>query len=208
MFGCTKRVLADSNRTQDIIEAEEITAQTALRALLDAGVFDGDEGQRLLVERPCIADVDLDALRDLPSNTLGGAYVRFLDDNHLDLSLLKNLPTPHTRDPDAAFLLNRIRESHDVWHTLLGLGTRGHEEILIHAFSLAQTGFPASVLIILLGGIKHIVLERRPREIPGLARAYRIGRRARPLLSAHWERQWEEPIDRVRARYEITPYRA
>ncbi len=199
------RVLADSNRTSDIIEAEELTAQTALRELLTAGVFENDEGRALLAHRPHIPSVDLNALRALPPSTLGGTYARFLDRHGLDLSIMDGLPTPHTEDPDASYLLSRIRQSHDVWHTLLGLGTQGYEEVLVHAFSLAQTGFPSSVLIVALGGIKHIVLEARLGEVRSVARAYHHGRRAAPLLSAYWERQWDDPLTRVRERYGVVP---
>ncbi|MEM9072180.1 MAG: Coq4 family protein [Myxococcota bacterium] len=202
----TLRVLRDSNRTLDIVAVEELVSQTQLRALLRAGVFDAEDGAALLAERPSLPDTDLDPLRRLPDTTLGGAFVRFLDENGLDLTLLRQ-PAPYTDDADAAFLLQRIRQSHDLWHTLLGLGTAGHEEILVHSFSLAQTGFPSSVMIVLLGGVKHLVAERRWRDLhPGIARAYQLGRRASWLLPVYWERYWEQPLREIRTRFGITPY--
>ena len=33
----------------------------------------------------------------------------------------------------------------------------------------------------------------------------RCRRQAMPLLPVYWERMWEEPIDKVRARYGIVP---
>ncbi len=208
MAGCTVRVLQDSNRTLDIITAEEISAQTQLRALLDGGLFGiDDEARALFADRPTLADVDLAALRGRPATSLGGAFARFLEKNGLDYGLTKQ-PTPHTPDPDAAWLLHRLRQSHDLWHVLVGLGVRGHEEVLIHAFSLGQTGMPTSIMIAALGGVKHLVLEKRWRDLLGLRRAYRLGRRARPLLAVYWERHWDEPVEQVRARYGVEPYRA
>jgi ubiquinone biosynthesis protein COQ4 len=204
---CTARVLANSNRTLDIITAEEIGAQTQLRALLGSGLFDvDDEARALYRDRPILARTDLAALRARPPHTLGGAFVRFLDDHGLDYALTDQ-PTPYTHDPDAAWLLHRLRQSHDLWHVLVGLGTRGHEEVLIHAFSLGQTGMPSSVLIASLGGVKHLLLERRWRDVLGLSRAFRLGRQARPLLGVYWERHWDEPVETVRARYRIETYR-
>ena len=49
---CTARVLADSNRTLDIITAEEIAAQTQLRALLSSGLFEIDHEARSLFHDP------------------------------------------------------------------------------------------------------------------------------------------------------------
>lgn len=203
---CTARVLANSNRTLDIITAEEIGAQTQLRALLASGLFDvDDEARALFRDRPTLADVDLAALRARPAATLGGAFARFLDQNGLDYQLTRQ-PTPYTHEPDAAWLLHRLRQSHDLWHVLFGLGVRGHEEVLIHAFSLGQTGMPSSILIAALGGVKHILLERRWRDVLGLGRAFRAGRRARPLLAVYWERHWDEPVEAIRARYSVAPY--
>lgn len=195
---CTVRVLADSNRTLDIITAEEIAAQTQLRALIDGGLFDVDaEARALFADRSVLADTDLDALRSLAPHTLGGAFTRFLDRHGLDYHLTRQ-PTPHTRDPDAAWLLHRLRQSHDIWHVLYGVGTRGHEEVLIHAFSLGQTGVATSAMIVALGGIKHILLERRWRELPALRHAYESGRRAKPLLGVYWERRWGEAVEDLR----------
>jgi hypothetical protein len=41
------------------------------------------------------------------------------------------------------------------------MGTEGHEKVLVHCFSVAQTGLPYSTIIIGLGAIKHMVLEAR-----------------------------------------------
>jgi len=200
-----QRVLADSNQTLDIVAVEEITGQRQLAWLLERGVFDTEEGRALLRERPHLARAPLDELRTLPDGTLGREWVRFLDDHGLDPSLTLQ-PTPYTDDEDAAYLLHRIRQSHDLWHVLVGLGTRGHEEVLVHSFSLAQTGLPVSIAIVVLGALKHMVLERRWSCLRhDLLAAHRVGRRAAPLLAVYWERHLGEPLAAVRRRYGIEP---
>ena len=99
-------------------------------------------------------------LGEAPAETLGGAFARFHRRHRLSSTLYLE-PARHTYDPLAAFLMQRIRHSHDVWHVLTGLGTKGHEEIVLHAFSLAQTGLPSSVALMALGSVKHMVLEGR-----------------------------------------------
>ena len=90
----------------------------------------------------------------------GAAFADFLDREGISLEGLAQ-PTPFTEDELASYLMRRIRQSHDIWHVLLGVGTEGHEEVLVHCFSIAQTGFPNSTMIIGLGALKHFVLERR-----------------------------------------------
>jgi ubiquinone biosynthesis protein COQ4 len=202
---CTARVLRDSNRTLDIVAVEEITGQAQLAHLLERGTFETPEGRALMRERPHLADVDQDALRALPDGTLGREWIRFLDRHSLSLDLTKQ-PTPYTEDDRAAYLLQRIRQSHDLWHVLIGVGVRGHEEVLVHSFSLAQTGLPASIAIIFFGAIKHMVLEKRWSVLRrDLLAAHRRGRKAASLLAVYWERHLEEPLDRVRERYGIEP---
>jgi ubiquinone biosynthesis protein COQ4 len=207
VLGCTLRVLADSNQTLDIVTVEEITAQAQLTHLVEQGIFESGEGRALLEDRPHLPDCDFDALRTLPGGTLGREWVRFLDDHGLDPQLTRQ-PTPYTADETCAYLMHRIRQSHDLWHVLLGLGTRGHEEVLVHAFSLAQTGLPSSVAIVLLGAIKHMVLERRWSVLRhDVLAAHRAGVHASPLLAVYWEQHLGRPLPEVRADYGVVPLR-
>jgi len=205
---CGYRVLADSNQTLDIVTVEEVTGQRQLHHLVDVGTFDTEEGRALMAERPHLADISLEHLRSLSDGTLGREWVRFLDRHHLSVETTKQ-PTPWTSGDKEAYVLHRIRQSHDLWHVLLGLGTSGHEEVLVHAFSLAQTGLPCSIAIIVLGALKHMVLEGRWQVLQHqLAEAHRVGSHADPLLAVFWERHLEEPLDLVRQRLRLTPISA
>jgi ubiquinone biosynthesis protein COQ4 len=198
------RVLRDSERTDEIHRVEEITGRARYAQILAAPT---DELNTLLAERPelCSEQVDFDALRVLPPDTLGGVYVRHLDANGLTADS-QAADTEYVGDPDMAYLMRRFRQTHDVWHALLGLGVAGHEEVIIHAFSWGQMRLPVSALVVVFGTLKHIVLERRWRALRyTLGEAYRIGRDAAPLLPVYWERLWAEPIADVRARYGLRP---
>ena len=163
--------------------------------------------QELLRHRPELCDdqVDYDALRALPANTLGGRYVRHLDDNGLSAAY-QAAQTRHVDDPVIAYLMRRFRQTHDVWHAVTDLGVEGHEEVIIHAFSWGQLRLPVSAMVVVFGTLKHIVLERRWGALRhALWEAYAHGRDAAPLLPVWWERMWEDDIDVVRARYNIKP---
>lgn len=196
------RVLADSTRTADIHTVEEVTGR-AIYARLVAAYRQTPEGRALLDARPELRNdqVDFEALRRLPAGTLGAAYVAHLDRNGITADL-QALPTTHVDDPDVAYLMRRFRQTHDVWHALIGLDIAPHEEVIIHAFSWGQLRLPVSALVVFFGTIKHVVLERRWKVLRrGLREAYDLGRNAPPLLPVHWEAHWEEPLEVVRQRY-------
>jgi len=200
------RVLADSTKTHEIHRVEEITGRPRYRTI-QAELEATEEGRRLLAERPELSSelVDYDALRALPASTFGGAYVRHLDNNHITADY-QAAATRHVDDPDMAYLMRRFRQTHDVWHALLGIGITGHEEVLIHWFSWGQLRLPVSAMIMVFGSLKHLVTERRWEALRySTLEAYRKGRDAAPLLGVYWEDMWAEPLDRVRARYHIEP---
>lgn len=202
----TVRVLADSGKTSEIHRVEEITGRPRYRAILREMV-ETPEGQRLLAERPELSSqhVDYDRLRRLPADTLGGAYARHLDDNGITADY-QAAATQLVDDPDMAYLMRRFRQTHDVWHALLGIGITGHEEVLTHWFSYGQLRLPVSVLIMLFGTMKHLVLERRWTALRrSTLEAYHAGKDARPLLPVYWEDLWEAPLARVRETYNVRP---
>lgn len=203
--GATARVLRDSNRLADIHLVADITGRDRFTELLADARGEGEP--EVMRSRPEIDndEVDFDALRKLPPETLGGAYVRHLDRNQLEVY---TDPTSDRfiHDPDVRYLIHRYRQTHDIWHVLVGLGTAGHEEVLLHGFIYGQLRLPNSALIIALGGLKHLVLEQRWQALRhGLRDAYRSGRAASPLLMVRWEDHWTDKLEDVRRRYNITP---
>lgn len=196
-------VLRDSNRTEQIHIVEETTGKRRMARTL-AELHRSEEGRTLLERKPELNrdQVDFARLRRLPADTLGGAYIRHLDDNGLSADT-QAAQTQHIDDPEIAYLVRRFRQTHDVWHPLTNLGTTGWAEVVLHAFSYGQLRLPVSALIIGLGGIKHGLLEQRWNAPRVLYEAYQKGRAAAPLLGVTWETQWAEPLADIRRRYGI-----
>ncbi|MEQ9324603.1 MAG: Coq4 family protein [Polyangiaceae bacterium] len=200
------RVMRDSEQTSEIHVTEEITGRARFREIRRQ-LFDTEEGRDLLRDRPelCSSAVDFDVLRALPEGTLGGAYVRHLDENGLSADYQAAV-TRYVDEPEMAYLMRRFRQTHDVWHALTELGTQGHEEVIIHAFSWGQLRLPVSAMVVFFGTLKHIIGEARWGALRhALREAYEHGRDAAPLLPVYWERYWEEPLDDVRRRYGVKP---
>lgn len=200
------RVLADSTRTHEIHRVEELTGRGAYAREL-AAHRDDPAYRELLADRPELGSkwIDFDALRALPATSFGNAYARHLDDNGITADY-QAAGTRFTKDEDIAYLMRRFRQTHDIWHTLLGLGIEGHQEVLVHAFSFGQLRLPVSAMVVFFGSIKHMVLERRWDALRhDLREAYRIGREADPLLAVRWESRWAQPLDAVRTEFNVRP---
>lgn len=200
------RTMRDSEQTQEIHKTEEITGRARF-AQIRRECFAGEEARELLRDRPelCSAEVDYAWLAALPEGTLGRAYSNHLVDNGLSADY-QAAATRYVADEEMAYLMRRFRQTHDVWHALIGLGTQGHEETIIHAFSWGQLRLPVSAMVIIGGTLKHVLGERRWGVLRhALREAYEHGRDAAPLLPVYWERQWERPLDEVRAAYRVRP---
>ena len=193
------RALLDSNETEQLLVGEEISSVGRMPRLVPI-LNQREEGRAILAEQPRISSstVDFDALAALPPGTLGREFADHLVRCGLDPDAL-TVPVTRGLDAEANYLLERIRQTHDIWHTILGLGAEGHEEVLVHAFQWPQLRMPYSALVVVFGTFKHLVGEARwPVLSHALYRAYQAGKDAEPLLAVYWERHWERPLDDLR----------
>ncbi|MFO0741691.1 MAG: Coq4 family protein [Labilithrix sp.] len=169
-------------------------AKPFLRFMMDPGGFD------LMRDQPAIdsTTVDFDALAALPEGTLGHGYARHMRDNALDPDLFLS---PPGAPPGIGYFAQRLRQTHDIWHVLTGLGADLPGEIALQAFMFGQFGTPAPFFTAFAG--TFLCMLEDPLAARDIWRAYRRGRRAKPLLVVRWEEHWEEPVGELRARYGI-----
>ncbi|CAI6348415.1 unnamed protein product [Macrosiphum euphorbiae] len=114
--------LLDPRRADMIATMGETTGTSALKYMRDK-MINNPEGNEILQLQPQIntSTVDLGKLKHMPENTLGYAYFKFLDHNKV---------TPDSRgsvqfidDIQLAYVMQRYREVHDLFHTVLGMPT-------------------------------------------------------------------------------------
>lgn len=160
-------------------------------------------GQALLEEQPRIdrAHVDLDALRAMPAGTLGREYMRFLDDNGITPDAFEKLP--EVGDPRVAYVMLRMRQTHDLWHVLTGYTPDVRGELLLQAFSYAQTRSPASLLIAMIGSARWAF--KWPNQVMALREAFQRGTRTSFLPTFRWEEHWATPVTELRALLDCPP---
>jgi ubiquinone biosynthesis protein COQ4 len=163
----------------------------------------GDPIGRELVRTHAAIDskhVDFEWLRALPPDTLGGAYARALAAQGLDPDIFQR---PPGLPEELAYVAQRARQSHDLWHVLTGLDTDIPGEIALQAFTHAQLGQNFSKLIVRFGllfyGAKY------PRVFRMVKRAASAGRDAKFLLAVRWEDWWADSLVDVRARVGLDP---
>ena len=168
-------------------------------------------GRRVLAERIDLLDTlrDRAALAKLPTGTLGRAYHDFVYREDLSADGLVEASMAggsHARfdDADMKRYAERMREQHDLWHTLTGYGRDPFGEVCLLAFTYAQTRNKGLGLITLAGTWKGF--QKAGTRVPrAIWTAYRAGRHASWLPEQDWERLLRLRVDDVRRRLAIPP---
>jgi ubiquinone biosynthesis protein COQ4 len=170
-------------------------------------------GQRLLRERPSLAArlADENWLLGMPEGSLGREYLKFMARSRITSDGLMAAQEAGI-DPNAAlevddgraYVGDRLRDMHDLWHVLTEYGADDTGEIANLWFSVGQFGNPGMAFIAffgMIGGNLGFHLEW-PRYC---YRAYVRGRRAARLVSEPIEEMMDLPIDEARRRLRISP---
>jgi ubiquinone biosynthesis protein Coq4 len=200
--GRALRALAkDPTELERVFEIGEALNAKRIPRLLEKLERD-PEVKRLFDERPRIdtRHVDFEWLASLPDGTLGREYVRFMRTHGIDPDVF---PTPNVADERVAYIMTRIRQTHDIWHVLTGYAPDLEGEIVLQAFSFAQIRSPLNVALVVVGVIRH------GYKVPGLLRkvaeAYRRGKRTRRLASFYWEEHWTDSLVELREALGLPP---
>lgn len=154
-------------------------------------------GRRILRDRPRItaSSLDLPRLRALPTNTLGGTYVAWLDRE--GVSPDTRAPVRHVDDAECAYVLQRYRESHDFYHALTGLPVLREGEVALKAFEFANTLLPMTGLSVAAAATLKPA-ERRRFVGMYLPWALRNGLRSKEVINVYWEEEMERDVDDLR----------
>jgi ubiquinone biosynthesis protein COQ4 len=160
-------------------------------------------GVALLADRPRIdrAHVDFDALRRLPDGSLGREYTRFLDENGIGPEPFEELP--NVIDERAAWIMLRLRQTHDLWHVLTGYKPDVNGEILLQAFTYSQLGAPSALILALGGTLRWGRFSRK--HVSDLRTAFRRGKATKFLATFRWEDHWSTPVSELRTRLACPP---
>ncbi|KJZ75697.1 Ubiquinone biosynthesis protein coq4 [Hirsutella minnesotensis 3608] len=189
--------LIDPYRHDLIAALGEATATPYFIYRLRDAMLADPTGRRILRIRPRITSktLSLTALRALPENTVGRAYVGWLDREGV---------SPDTRsavryidDEECAYVMQRYRECHDFYHAITGLPIVREGEVALKAFEFANTLIPMTGLS--MAAVTTLKAQERQRFWSiYLPWALRNGARSREIINVFWEEQLERDVEDLR----------
>ncbi len=194
----------DPRHPERIARLGEVTACGALASMRDT-MRASEEGRELLRERPSFKRwVRVEELARLPAGTLGAEYARFMTGQRLDP--LSRSDVRYVDDEELAYVMQRYREVHDVWHVLLGCGDVSvATEAALKWAEWAATGLPMTAAAALVGplreGPRHWA-RAAARVAPWAARSRPALRR---LVAVYYERHMGRDLAELRAALGVTP---
>ena len=161
-----------------------------------------ESGDKRYLARP----YDLDGLIKLPPGTLGHQYARNMREQGLDPEFFEAFEAYDA----LSYYSQRMRKTHDIWHTVTGFATHIPGEIGLQAFYFGNVWTPlplaimASTFLHLLG-TRNIPMARSVFE--HLVVGYESGKAARSLAGVDWESLFATDLEEVRSRLGVRPNR-
>lgn len=197
------RVVANPEQTEAVLEFTSLVngATTSHRL---ARFYADPRGQALYAEQRKIDShtVDLAALAALPGGTLGHAYATFLRSHGLTPEVFDS-PPEGISDPKLTYVMQRMRQTHDLWHVVTGCETDPAGEIALQAFTYAQVRAPSSAILAVIGTLKAMRIQ--PGIVRDVVALYRTGVHANRLATFPWEDHWATPLTEVRTLLGLPP---
>ncbi|BDA42733.1 Ubiquinone biosynthesis protein COQ4 homolog, mitochondrial [Coccomyxa sp. Obi] len=180
----------------------ETTGETALRGM-HRRMQASTTGRKILEERPRITDATMHYAQSLPAGTFGHAYGDFMRRRNFMAS--ERPPVRFIDDEELAYVAQRSREVHDLWHVLFNCKTTVLGELALKAVEFVQTGMPMTALSV-MGASWRLKAEDRSRLISELLPwAVHAGSRSADLMCLYYEKHFEDGLEDVRHRWRIIP---
>lgn len=177
---------------------DSISGTAPLRLL--RGFRRDPHGQRLLKERPDITRqlCDRAYLRSLPDGSVGRAYLAFIESENISPEGIRDasdagIAEKHDQG-DMLYMKERMRDTHDLWHTVTGYKGDVAGEIGLLAFILAQNFHLGIAFIVGAAAVRGFSFDSTGMIVEG----YRRGRASKWLPAQDWESLLPRPLEEVR----------
>jgi ubiquinone biosynthesis protein COQ4 len=198
-----RTLLKDPDDLPQVFEIIEALSTESHAKRLRAGFQKTAVGRQLLDRKPDIVRIlaDRERLRAMPEGSLGRAYLAFVERENISAQGIREASLTADRlarqEAELAFVGDRMRDTHDLWHAVTGYHGDVLGEVALLAFTLAQQ-WNHGIALIVAGALAkgfggHVNLTDLVRD------GYRRGRAAAWLPAQDWEALLERPLDEVRA---------
>jgi len=205
-----QNLIADKEDTSQVFQIVEALNGNAV--VRDFERFMASEkGPQLLAERLFLPDMldDHGPIEQLPEGTVGRAYLTFMQREGLSAAGLVaeseiQRDDDKEYDDDLLWYLNRLRDTHDLYHVLTGYNRDALGEASLLGYTHGQHRGRGISFIAFMGGreiSKHAPREARIKDV--IAEGRRNGKAAKRIIEQDISALLREPIDAARSRLNI-----
>ncbi len=197
-----RRLFDNPDETEHVFEIIDALQGPSLQRV-QSRLASTPRGRRLLATRPNMLELlcDREALKRLPEGSLGRAYLEFVDSEGITADGLVEASREARRDlsPELNWVKDWLRDTHDLWHTVLGYQGDLVGEAALLAFSHGETGnlgvgFIAALAWLKLGRVTEPSVRARETVLGGR----RMAKRAAWFLEVPWHEWLARPLSDVR----------
>jgi len=151
-----------------------------------------------LKDRPRIntQTVDMNKLALLPENTFGRAYITWLE--RCGVTPDSREPVHYVDDPELAYVMQRYRECHDLYHCICSMPVNVESELALKFFEFANLGLPVAGFSAAFGHLR-LTSEKRHRLFREFVPwAVKCGSSAKSLITVYWEERWGQDVNEMK----------
>jgi ubiquinone biosynthesis protein COQ4 len=192
-----RRLFADPEDTRQIFAIfRAMRGRSGIRAFRRFAA--SPTGAAILRERRRLLDTltDRAALAALPAGSVGRTYFDFMEEEKLTADGLVQASQDWDHDPvppDVQLFRERMRDAHDLTHTLTGYGRDPLGEMCLLAFMYSHSRNLGMALIVAMGWS-----QLPPAARKAVTEAWRNGRKARWMQDQDFEALLPRPLEEVR----------
>jgi ubiquinone biosynthesis protein COQ4 len=154
-------------------------------------------------EEPRVPEYEPEMLLQLPHNTLGHHYAKFMRDHGYSVIWY---PPMEEKSP-LAFARNWQYQTHDILHTITGFSGKPLDEIALQGFYLGQKAPNPTAMTTLaafaLNRLQTGELADNTETMDHLLMGYEIGKKAKPVIFRKWQDDWTTDMMELRERLNI-----
>ncbi|MEM9729306.1 MAG: Coq4 family protein [Myxococcota bacterium] len=197
-----RKLFANPDETEHVFEIIDALQGPTLLRTRDR-LASTPEGRRLLDTRPTMLPLlcDREGLRQLPEGSLGRAYLDFVDAEGITADGLVEASNRAREDraDELMWIKTWLRDTHDLWHTVLGYQGDLIGEAALLAFSHANTknigvGMIAAAAWFKLGRVTAAEVDARAT----IAEGRRLAKNAAWFIAVPWHEWLARPLEDVR----------
>ncbi|KAJ6768415.1 UBIQUINONE BIOSYNTHESIS PROTEIN COQ4-like protein MITOCHONDRIAL [Salix koriyanagi] len=199
--GSAVGALLDPRRADLIAALGETTGKPAFERVLER-MKKSPEGRAVLLERPRVISAQVGHAWDLPANTFGAAYARFMGSRNFSPD--DRPPVRFMETEELAYVAMRAREVHDFWHTLFALPTNLIGESALKVIEFEQMHLPMCLMSVVGGTARFTEKQRKLFFQHYFPWAIRAGMQSTDLMCVYYEKHFQEDLEDVRRKWGIT----